>query len=384
MSPRPSVLLIDDSRLAGVHDVLLDLGAEVTIRRTPPLAERALGYSMFVSTAHTALDIGPMFEGTAHWLRPTWVAFHSQDFLPLRERLRKIDVDFLVHPNIDPEVLRLLLLRALYSGTEKRGSLRVPVGSRVTVESGDTAVSAFSATLLEIGPGGCRLSSEAAVAQGAAVVVGLPSALGDGEPVWLAGHVVREDPPMDFETQRTMAVRFEASASLTVSSLEALREGRAVGTAVTRLGDEESDAAPLIVEQLGEIQLPKKERRVLPRAAFVEQLVGFVSDATQVLFARDLSLEGVRVEPRGDLRAGDRIGVAIAGSGSQDPLLIQSIVTRSHASEDFVLRFDSLNAAQRQRLERMIASLPPVEWLGDEIGEANELVLLRAVIRPGA
>ena len=123
MLPRPSVLLIDDPRLDGVHDVLQDLGADVTIRRTPPLTERALGFTTFVSTAHRALEIGNLFEGTARWLRPTWVAFHNQDFLPLRERLRRIDVDFLVHPEVEPEVLRMLLLRALYSGTEKRGSL---------------------------------------------------------------------------------------------------------------------------------------------------------------------------------------------------------------------------------------------------------------------
>ncbi len=202
----PSVLLIDDPRLAAVHDVLLDLGAELTIRRTPPQIERALEYAVFVTTAHTALTIGPLFEDTAHWLRPTWVAFHGQDFLPFRERLRNIDVDFLVHPNVDPEVLRLLMLRALYSGTEKRGSLRMPVGSEVTLE---LEQSAFAATLLEIGQGGCRLSCAQRVAQGADVTVVLPSTLGSGESIRLNGLVLREEPALEFEAQR-IAVQFEA------------------------------------------------------------------------------------------------------------------------------------------------------------------------------
>lgn len=375
----PSVLLIDDPRLAAVHDVLLDLGAKLTIRRTPPQIERALEYAVFVTTAHTALTIGPLFEDTAHWLRPTWVAFHCQDFLPFRERLRKIDVDFLVHPNVDPEVLRLLMLRALYSGTEKRGSLRMPVGSKVTLELGQ---SAFPATLLEIVEGGCRLSCAQPVAQGADVTVVLPSTLGGGESIRLNGCVLREEPALEFEAQRRIAVRFEAPSSRTASSLESLCEGRAIGTAVTRLGDEENDAATLIVDQLEEIELPAKERRIQPRAAFNEELVGSIDDATQILFARDLSLEGVRVEARGDLRLGDRIAVAVAGSGCAEPLLIPSVVTRSDGDAGFVLHFDSLNASQRQRLERLIAALPPVEWLGDKAGNANELVLLRALVRP--
>ena len=47
-----------------------------------------------------------------------------------------------------------------------------------------------------------------------------------------------------------------------------------------------------------------------------------------------------------------------------------------------VLRFHSLTDAQSSALERMIAALPPVEWLSDDLGSPDELVLLRAVVDP--
>ena len=166
---------------------------------------------------------------------------------------------------------------------------------------------------------------------------------------------------MGFEAQRRIAVRCEAPSSRTDSSLVSLCEGRAIGTAVTRLGDEENDDATLIVDQLDEIELPAKERRIQPRAALNEERVGSIDDARQFLFARDLSLEGVRVEARGDLRLGDRIAVAVAGSGCEEPLLIPSVVTRSDGDGGFVLRFDPLYSSPRQRLERLIAALPPLE-----------------------
>ena len=378
MTKRPSVLLIDDPRLGGVQDVLEEIGAHVTTRRTRTLGAQPHAYELVVTTAHTALALGEVFAETARWLRPVWVAFHNQDFLPLRERLRRIGVDFLVHPNANREVLRLLLLRTLYTGTEKRETQRLPVGSEVSCE---TANDTFAATLLDIGPGGFRLSCGRDLEPGTRLTLVLPPSLSGGAAHRLIGCALREDVSAETDlTERAFAFRFEPVSRPEGPTLHALQEGRAIGSAVTRLGRDES-ASDLASDPLDEIAAPAKERRELPRGSYLREIRALTTDAADVLLARDLSVEGVRIGPCPDLATGARVEIAIPGAPREEALAIQSVVARDDRENGLYLRFGPLPPNDRKRLERIIAALPPLEWLGDEADGADPRVVVRALRR---
>src|SRR4030095_4645426 len=106
MADNPSVLIVDDGELGDVRRLLDELGVAYRHLRggavpTPLAAPQAL----LVSTAR-------------------------------RAALRRQGYDFLVRPPVHRESLRLLLLRTLYTGEERRRDARVSVGSEVSLRRG--------------------------------------------------------------------------------------------------------------------------------------------------------------------------------------------------------------------------------------------------------
>ena len=108
----------------------------------------------------------------------------------MRERLRHDGYHLLVRRSADREVWRLLVLRALYRGLERRYDSRLAVGSDVLIgtESGDRAA---PAVLVDLSNRGCRLSSDHPFQEGTRLAVRLPSGTAGEEPLRLDGTVVR-------------------------------------------------------------------------------------------------------------------------------------------------------------------------------------------------
>jgi len=103
------------------------------------------------------------------------------------------------------------------------------------------------------------------------------------------------------------------------------------------------------------------DRRRQPRRPFSRQIVCFSlgDPAIIALHARDLSLEGIAVEPSPELARAGRVHLALASQGAGESLLVWARLVRSDG-ESLALRFDlAEDAALRRRLSRFVEGLDP-------------------------
>jgi hypothetical protein len=221
MAERFSVVLVDDGELDEVRDLLLELGIEFAHLRggavprhlDPPC-------DLFVSSvrrAGLARSWPRSPDGTA---RPIRIAVAYEDSPAARSALRNMGFSYLVRPPIHPVALRLLLLRALYRGDERRSAVRVPVGVDVSLRSG---LRRRDALLADLSRGGCRLVTERALPAGAKVTVHLPATLmSDDADLGLAGRILRceRDAHALLDGGFSIAVRFHPPSDTDRQRLE--------------------------------------------------------------------------------------------------------------------------------------------------------------------
>ena len=126
MTTPPAVLLIDDGELGqfrraltgqGCDFVHLGAGSWVDVADRPR--------DLLITSWRRAIAL-PTLLPEGEW-DPIWVCTHNQDFLPLRDRMRAMGIQYLVSSQISPEAVQLLLVQLLYQGAERRGARRLPV-----------------------------------------------------------------------------------------------------------------------------------------------------------------------------------------------------------------------------------------------------------------
>src|SRR5262245_18297498 len=127
----PAVLLLDDDELEDVQTLLEQLRVPFARTRggaivsgTPPAHDLLIATPRRID-AVTASDAN---AGTS----PVRIVVVQEDSTGLRERLRRSGFDYLIRRPVHPEALRLLLLRSLYRGEERRGEPRVAAGFDVS------------------------------------------------------------------------------------------------------------------------------------------------------------------------------------------------------------------------------------------------------------
>jgi hypothetical protein len=384
LSSLPSALLLDDGELGGVRALLDGLVAQVDhLRGKGTPLEVAASYDLVVSTARKAHALADTIDAAGDARRPVWIVVHAQDFLPLRARLRDLGVNYLVRPNVDPDVLRLLLLHALYRGPERRSAPRLLIGSRISCHSGGGW---HPATLLDLTPEGCRLTSSRAAEDGAPVAVALPASLAGGVVLELSGRAVRveQDEKGDRDGERRIVVEFDDLDADSARRLAAILEGKAIGTAVTPLaihaGPPADSGDPLPRSEPGptEIVLEKADRRRSVRVTYERKVTALAGEATNVILGRDLSVDGMRVEPRSDLPVGSEFRLAIYGSTREEPVVVRAFVTRDDGERGLAIRFHPDRAASR-RLERVVSALPAIESLDPSEREPTPVVVSKTV-----
>jgi len=106
----------------------------------------------------------------------------------------------------------------------------------------------------------------------------------------------------------------------------------------------------------------RRDRRRLPRGAFSRQIPAFLLEDPPILElrGRDLSLEGVGVEPVPKLGVGKRVHLALARESGVEPLLVWARVVRAE-DEGAGLCFETPgDLRDRERLATLVADLPPV------------------------
>jgi hypothetical protein len=330
---------------------------------------------LLITTLERAVD-PPEFEGTEDRPAvPVRVCVHSQDFLPLRERLRSLGTHFLVHSATDPESLRLLFLQLLHQGAERRRALRVPLGWEVQfVLDGE----GLKAMLAEISVDGCRLISSHSIPADRAITVQVPLDSTEEGPLELHGVTLRctpcEVPPGG--EGFAIAVQFRGLDGPTRGELDRIVQGCSSSTTVTCL---EPLPEPVEVDEDEEPPTPVVNRRRHRRRRYeypIAALRSLEDDEPSVVLAHDLSSMGVRISGCEGLEIGARIALAIHGNDRREPLILEAQVLHQRG-EEYGLEFVTKTAAQTKQLEEILQGLPYLETLRDDSPDLRRLYVSR-------
>ena len=389
LSQRASVLLLDDGELGRIRGMLRDLDVDLKHLRgevsSIDLLEDAYDV-IFASVRRTLAFEGELDLGNLPG-KPAWIAAHSQDFLPLRVRLRKLGVQFLIQSSVGSEALQLLIRHTLYKAPHKRDELRLPVGCPVHCSGADG--SSFPTQLLDLSQGGCRILSTQQFEVDARLSVELPEKLAGGEACTLPGRVVRKELRAP---EYLLGVEFDDLPASTLEVIQAILAGKVIGTVVTRLSEEltEEVAAlgltPRLAADAAPVQdvppdpppsappEPDPKRRRNRRVEYTREVTALLGPGEHVILARDLSIEGMRAEPLPELALGTRIELALYGPSGHEPILVQAEVSRDDGEGGTVFHFDPMPRGECKRLERIIASAPEIRSLSGR--EQDEAVIV--------
>jgi hypothetical protein len=421
MRHQPALLVVDDGELGDFVALLNELGLEFAhLRGSAIPAQIQPPERVIVTTPRRAML-------TKDWPRsaPYRIAVVTEDSNTLRAMLRRVGFDLLLRRPVHPVALRLVLLRALYGGEEKRREERLTVGLEVQFRSGFWRKKAL---LADISQRGCRLLAEQALPPGTRVSLPLPKEL-SATGLTLACKVVRVGAQPEADGRIEIGLAFE---NLTKEKLAELRgllkvlteaagmeESRVFG-AKPRPGSAPPErtapqqpkpaaaatkppmvlpgkrpVAPGATQRPGlpppvpgasrkKILLPpptaeaaeparktdSTERRKHARSAFEQQVSRLDDEAHSVLLGRDLSRGGMRIEYHPRVQVGDVLELAVYASPREEPILVKARVAHD-AGDGLGLTFEGIAPEVGDRLERLVARLPGVEPL--QGGEAAGL-----------
>ena len=208
-----------------------------------------------------------------------------------------------------------------------------------------------------------------------------PAKLAGGRELSLPGRVLREN-RISGAGRHLVTVAFTDVDPDALELLDAILEGKVIGTLVTRLGEGLSeDTASLMVPSAGALEAeaspeaaasPQKEYphpRRNPRVKYTREVTMLLSGGEQVVLGSDLSIEGMRARPVPDLPVGTQLELAIYGASGAEPVLVQAVVSRDDGPRGTVFHFESMAEWDRPRLEAIIEMAPKIHSLsGDESG----------------
>jgi len=358
MANGPSVLVVDDGELENVRDALDDLDVEYAHVRGGAVPKRIPPPSaLFVTTPRRAA-LAESWPARAEG-GPAKIAVATEDSNALRDGLRRGGFDFLVRTPVHREALRLLLLRALYAGDERRREPRFAVGAEVQCRTG---LRRRTATLIELSATGARLLASQPFGPGTRITLELPPALA-GQGAWLRAKVLRvREGGRRRAGEYTIALGFEPLGPVQKRALETALSRCAAGVLGDAAGPARAAAGGLS---------PATERRKDRRAVFASRVLPLADEARRAWIGRDISAGGMRIEPEPDLEPGRVFELAVYGVAGEPPIAARARVLRNDGADGVALRFEDLTPAARRRIEALVAGLPAVEPL--QRGEAGAL-----------
>jgi hypothetical protein len=384
-------LMIDDGELDDVHALLVELGANPAREHANAAAFRgwAVPPRLLVVSAGCAARLRVPSQAAADGV--VTVAVAEADSLTLRSMLRRQGFHYVVRRPVHPEALRLLLMRALYREAERRSVVRLAFGYEVSWRAG---WGRRQGLLTEISSGGCRMLCGEAPEPGTRLTLRIPREVADGRALSLPGRVLRCErrTGASADTRHAFAFRFEDLSARARERLEVILQERHTGPATLpgRVRQEASEARPprrlrlrlAVPPREREAKTPHRERRRSARGLLAQEVLALDSHAERVkhvLYGRDLSVGGLRIEPHPELALGDRIRLAIYEPSSLEAILLEGTVQRDDKEHGLVLSFDDVTPEARGRLEGMISELPSVETEGPEGQPAKALVISEIV-----
>ena len=387
----PPILILDDGELDDVAETLERLGESYVRLRGGAIPEPVpTPTRLLVATARRAhLACDP--EHTPGAPRAVRLAVVSEDSNTLRSRLRRLGFDWLIRRPVHPHALRLVLLRALYEGRERRARERLPAGTAVHVRSG---LRRRDAVMLDLSSGGCRLLLTNRPTAGARIAVHVPGEACGGRGMTLRARIVRTQ-CLDDGTW-SAGVTFERLSRDAEARLQRMLKERARGPdALPRAGrplpgaepvspGARAAASPASPAPDAPLQASAAERRKHPRVAYRQLVRGEADEAHLALVGRDLSAGGMRIAPHPGLREGDRLVLHLYGDSHEEPVPVRGRVARDQGTDGLAIRFDALPRAVAARIEAMVAGLPAVESLAGGESDALGSIVSQIVERESA
>jgi hypothetical protein len=281
--------------------------------------------------------------------------------------LRRQGFRYVVRRPVHPDALRLLLLRSLFRGRERREAPRVPFGCEISMRLG---LLRKPATLLELSRTGCRLLTREWLEPGDRLGLRVPAAVTGNRTLALSARVVRSERRrgVDPEQRVALALRFDRLGDEARARLEALIVAHAWGPpqlAAPSVGSPRPRAPGR--EAQGDTPPPasqRPERRRGRRAWHREEVLALDLELQRVrhaLLGVDLSHTGLRVEPHPELALGDRVKLALWDAACVSSLVVEAEVSRDDGPQGLLLRFTPLEDEAARELDRILERAPQIE-----------------------
>jgi hypothetical protein len=282
--------------------------------------------------------------------------------------LRRQGFRYVVRRPVHPDALRLLLLRSLFRGRERREAPRVPFGCEISLRLG---LLRKPATLLELSRTGCRLLTREWREPGDRLGLRVPAAVTGNRTLALSARVVRSERRRGVDPQQRVALtlRFDRLGDEARARLEALIVAHAwgppqlaaasAGSLRARVPGREAQA-----ETPPRAASERPERRRGRRAWHREEVLALDFELQRVrhaLLGVDLSHAGLRVEPHPELALGDRVKLAIWDAACASSLVVEAEVARDDGPQGLLLRFAPLGNEAARELDRILERAPQIE-----------------------
>jgi hypothetical protein len=363
----PRISIRDNGELGEIRDILDQLDMEY--EEAEKGSESPLPTHLLISSGTRAMETLSEISKRAATHRLLHFVILEQPTRTQLALLQRHGCDVVARRPIHPDVLRLLVQRALFAGQEKRISQRVAIGCPIKLKSG---LFARTVTLTELSLRACRLITKQALKPDRDVSVVLPNRLSESNPIALSGRVVsvhRE--PQSKDGEWSVAVAFTGLTRTLRQSVQGFMKLHAIGqtghldlapgtelvadSAVTQSPSEGVDA---------ETQ-PESNRRGARRSSYDDTILARDDTAVYSLVGRDLSTGGMLVAPEPGLEVGTTLRLAIYGSAGVKPVVVSARVLRDDRDAGLAIGFDPPNPIETIRLESI------VEKLDDLLGEGR-------------
>jgi hypothetical protein len=369
MSEIPSVLVVDDGQLDRVFRILEELGAAPERMRASKIrSSLEKPRDLLVMSWHPSREL-PALHDNAEGAEPTRVCFHSQDFLPLRERMRDLGVDYLVQSALDNASLRVFLQSQLYRGPERRANLRLPLGGAAMLHiRGEKE----RVRLADLSLAVATVESPREIGADEAVSVVLPKGLGGERPLEIPGRAMRSNAVESRGSQPSFStvIRFEEISEEVRAQLEKIVGGEQIGTRATPLQPVEP------VQPAAE----DPERRLEPRTRYERKVALLDRVAASPALGRDLSTSGVCLTGAPPLPKGSNLTIALYGDERGEPVVVDATVVRVDG-EELGLSLATLRDDHRTGIERLLSGSTMVESLSGGSG-AERRIATRVIPLP--
>ena len=356
MIASPSILLLDDGELDQVADLLDELGTDAIRLQHRKIVDDIPGpRDLLICNGRRALT-PPRLSGDH---RPLRICIHNQDFKPLRERLRSLGIDYLIHSSLDPESLSLFLQQLLHRGAERRQGIRLPLKHDVQYRIPASARKRPS-KLVEISSEGALVHSLGEFPEGSRMSLILPRSLGGGDEFEITARVLFNRSIGSSARYRsvTTGLAFDDLRRDEAAKIDFIMSGGSIATSVTPL------SPPRAAEEPAQTPTPVVgDRRNSGRIPFSGQvdILGRIEEGSSVGVGCDLSPSGIRILECSGLSVGEHVTLAIYPGPRKEPTLVIGRVVRVEENSA-ALAFEALTQDIAAQIERL-AKQHPIESL---------------------